>query len=282
MHRIRARIVAACIMFVAIFAFSLLIASNNARTDRSISTQLAGTQLITAKALTDHECNTTQWQFVITQIDVQADAPASVHVIWDNGASADVPLFSYTGQTAHYITTSNLSSLVTSATTSIYDTWSGQFNLSDGPCNQATTSSSSVSASSSSTSTTQATTSSTAATTTSTQATTTTTKATTTTSDQVSSTSNDVTTTSAPGTTTSATVLDTTIVNSTTSTTRSTGTTDPGNSTTKAPQVLAETLTNSGELARTGANTTLLVTVALALLAFGAVIVLTIRRRIAS
>ncbi len=92
------------------------------------------TMEISAKALTSHECNATQWQFVITQIDTEADAPASITVTFANGDVVTVALSSFTGGTAHYITTSDLDSTVVSATAQIYDAWSGEFNLSDGPC----------------------------------------------------------------------------------------------------------------------------------------------------
>ena len=108
------------------------------------------TKPISAKALTSHECNADQWQFVITQVDAQADAPTSIHVTWANSNSEDVPLSTFTGMTAHYRTTDNLDSTVTSATADIYSAWSGQFNLSDGPCGSGTSSSASSSASSSS------------------------------------------------------------------------------------------------------------------------------------
>ena len=93
-------------------------------------------QQISAKALTDHECDATEWHFVITQVDVESNAPASITVTWQNGASETVSLNKYTGKTAHYVTTSNLDSVVISVTTSIYDGWDGQFNLSHGPCSQ--------------------------------------------------------------------------------------------------------------------------------------------------
>lgn len=57
---------------------------------------------------------------MITQIDVAADAPATIHVTWANGQSEDVPLLTFTGHTAHYTTTSNLDSTVASATAVIY------------------------------------------------------------------------------------------------------------------------------------------------------------------
>ncbi len=92
-------------------------------------------QQISAKALTDHECNSDEWHFVINQIDMESNAPASIHVTWANGQEADVARGNFTGGVAHYTTTANLNSTVTSATATIYDSWSGQFNLSHGPCN---------------------------------------------------------------------------------------------------------------------------------------------------
>jgi hypothetical protein len=94
---------------------------------------------ISAKALTSHECDSTEWHFVITQIATAGDAPASITVTWSNGDSEVVPLAKYTGKTAHYVTTSNLDSTVVSATATIYDGWTGQFNLSHGPCGGPTT-----------------------------------------------------------------------------------------------------------------------------------------------
>lgn len=117
---------------------------------------------IDAKALTDHECNVTEWHFVINQIDVEANAPASIHVTWADG-SADIALDTFTGGVAHYRSTAHLDSTVLSATASIYAQWSGQFNLSHGPCNQTTTTTST-----STTSTTLGTTTTTIGTTTST------------------------------------------------------------------------------------------------------------------
>jgi hypothetical protein len=92
------------------------------------------TKPITAQALTDHECDSTEWHFLINQIDSEANAPGSISVVWANGGSEAVPLDKFTGKTAHYATTSNLDSTVVSATAQIYTGWSGQFNLSHGPC----------------------------------------------------------------------------------------------------------------------------------------------------
>ena len=94
----------------------------------------SGTKTIEAKALTSHGCDSSEWHFVITQVESAASAPGSITVNWANGGSQAVPLDKVTGGTAHYATTSNLDSTVTSATTSIYQDWSGQFNLSHGPC----------------------------------------------------------------------------------------------------------------------------------------------------
>jgi hypothetical protein len=92
------------------------------------------TKQISAKALADHECNSTEWHFVITQVDTEAHAAASIHVTWANGSSENVALDKFTGGVAHYVTTANLDSTVVSATAQIYAGWSGQFNLSHGPC----------------------------------------------------------------------------------------------------------------------------------------------------
>lgn len=89
---------------------------------------------IIAKSLTSHGCDSTEWHFVITSVDTEADAPASITVTWANGQTETVALTKFTGGVAHYSTTDNLSSTVTSATTQIYTGWSGQFNLSHGPC----------------------------------------------------------------------------------------------------------------------------------------------------
>jgi hypothetical protein len=92
---------------------------------------------ITAKALTDHECNSTEWHFVITGVTA-ANAPQSIEVTWANDDTETVPLLRVTGGVAHYVTTSNLDSTVVSATAVIFAGWSGQFNLSHGPCGPTT------------------------------------------------------------------------------------------------------------------------------------------------
>src|SRR5947209_3326917 len=69
---------------------------------------------IHAKALNDHECDSSEWGFVITQVHDQGSAPSSIDVTWANGDSETVNLSDFTGHTAHYITTSNLDSRVVS------------------------------------------------------------------------------------------------------------------------------------------------------------------------
>ena len=83
-------------------------------------------QTITAKALTAHECDSTEWHFVINQVNTEANAPTSITVEWANGASEVVPLAMFTGKVADDVTTSNLDSTVVSATTEIYTGWTAQ------------------------------------------------------------------------------------------------------------------------------------------------------------
>jgi hypothetical protein len=89
---------------------------------------------IRAKALTNHQCDSTEWHFVINQIDSAAKAPQSITVKWANGDKKVVPLSKFKGGVAHFVTTSNLNRTVVSARAEIYSGWSGQFNLSHGPC----------------------------------------------------------------------------------------------------------------------------------------------------
>lgn len=99
----------------------------------SPSRALAETISVNPGSLTSHTCDSTEWHFVITGLGDPNDAPASIHVTWANGASADVPLDNVTGGTAHYRTTSNLDSTVTGATAEIFAEFN-TFNLSHGPC----------------------------------------------------------------------------------------------------------------------------------------------------
>lgn len=92
-----------------------------------------GTKTISAQALSDHSCDSTEWHFVITQISEPILAPPAISVQWANGISTGVILDRVTGGVAHYSTTANLSSTVVNAWTEIYADWDGQFNLSHGP-----------------------------------------------------------------------------------------------------------------------------------------------------
>jgi hypothetical protein len=136
---------------------------------------------VNQSSLSSHACDSTEWHFIITQIDVEAHAPASIHVTWANGASANVSLSAFTGHTAHYTTTANLNSTVTNATASIYDSWDGTFVLSHGPCGVPTTTPTTTTTTPTTTTTTPTTTTTTPTTTTTTPTTTTTTPTTTTT-----------------------------------------------------------------------------------------------------
>jgi hypothetical protein len=99
-----------------------------------VSTAYAATIEVKVGSLTDHGCDSTEWHFIINQIDEEANAPTSITVKWANGQTEVVPLDKFTGGAAHYATDSNLDSTVVSATAEIYDGWSGQFVLSHGPC----------------------------------------------------------------------------------------------------------------------------------------------------
>ena len=89
---------------------------------------------IHASTLTDHASSSTEWHFVITQ--VEGTPPASITVQWSNGTSSVLPLAKLTGGTAHYSTTQHLGDGVTvvGATAVVPEgTTVGNFNLSHGP-----------------------------------------------------------------------------------------------------------------------------------------------------
>ena len=91
---------------------------------------------VQAQALVNHECIASEWHFLITQLDSESQAPAFIRVTWANGQTLDVARTGFTGKTAHYTIAVNLNSRVTSAVagTALPSGWSGQFNLSHGPC----------------------------------------------------------------------------------------------------------------------------------------------------
>ena len=88
-------------------------------------------QYVTAKL--DGDCNATEWHFVITGITGNIQAPDSIRVHWGN-VYEEVPRVAVTGETAHYSTTHYLDKTVTLAEVYMSKSWSGQFNLSHGPC----------------------------------------------------------------------------------------------------------------------------------------------------
>lgn len=93
-----------------------------------------GTLTIYAHALSDHECDSTEWHFIINRVSPASNAPASISVSFANGDTVTAPLEGVTGKAAHYTTTADLTSTVVSATAQIYAGWTGQFVLSHGPC----------------------------------------------------------------------------------------------------------------------------------------------------
>jgi hypothetical protein len=115
---------------IAILIVGLLVGTTTA--DSAASPQQS-TKLIVAKAMDDHECDPGEWHFVITSVR-DLEAPASIAANWSNGSSASISLGRVTGGVAHYTTTAHLSARVIGATAHIALTWSGQFNLSHGPC----------------------------------------------------------------------------------------------------------------------------------------------------
>ena len=119
---------------LAAFVTALLAFVGMGGASAAFATGGSSTTSISAKALDSHGCDSSEWHFVITQVASEAQAPASISVEFANGKTVSVSLDKVTGGTAHYATTQYLDSKVVSATTNIYEGWSGQFNLSHGPC----------------------------------------------------------------------------------------------------------------------------------------------------
>ena len=91
-------------------------------------------QVIYAKGLSSHGCDDTEWHFIITQVEPPELAPAEIYVTWTDGSQETLPLDGVTGKSAHYYWYNHLEVPVQEAWTEIYDGWSGEFNLSHGPC----------------------------------------------------------------------------------------------------------------------------------------------------
>ncbi|MGC8839663.1 MAG: SpaA isopeptide-forming pilin-related protein, partial [Anaerolineae bacterium] len=81
-----------------------------------------------------YSCDEDEWHFVINQIADPSLAPPSITVRWADGSVEVLPLKTVSGGVAHYYWYGHLDSLVVEAWTDIYVEWSGEFNLSHGPC----------------------------------------------------------------------------------------------------------------------------------------------------
>jgi len=85
-----------------------------------------------------HECDTTEWHFIINGVDKnQSPIPAEITIYWSNGATETVALGEpVTATVLHFYSYSHLVDGVypTDATAVIYDAYGGNFNLSHGPC----------------------------------------------------------------------------------------------------------------------------------------------------
>jgi hypothetical protein len=95
---------------------------------------------IFAKALVDHECDDSEWHFVINQVKSRDFCPATISVTWANGDNRNVTLDAEpkSKTVCHYTTDANLDSPVIEAKAEIYEEWEGNFNLSHGPCGEPT------------------------------------------------------------------------------------------------------------------------------------------------
>jgi hypothetical protein len=83
--------------------------------------------------LPEKSCDSTQWHWIINQIDKASDVPPFITVTFSTGDTVQVPLDKTTpGIVAHYSTTLHLTdgAVVTNATVQIYSGWSGRFVLS--------------------------------------------------------------------------------------------------------------------------------------------------------
>lgn len=86
-----------------------------------------------AKAITDYSCDESAWHFVITDMHDHA-APGSISVTFEDSTTEAISLEKVTGNVAHYTSAENADLRVSSATAQLPSDWSGQFNLSSGPC----------------------------------------------------------------------------------------------------------------------------------------------------
>jgi len=122
-------------VLVAIGAALILLAGTTGRSAALTVTAPAGAVHLHEPTLTDHDCDATEWHFVINKIS--GDAPATITVEWSNGTTSTLPMTHETMTTAHYSSTEHLDDGVVPV-----DAWFmpvegstyGMFNLSHGPC----------------------------------------------------------------------------------------------------------------------------------------------------
>jgi len=97
-----------------------------------------GTQNITVKQSNVEPggdgCVEGEWHLVINQIENESLAPNSVNVLFNDGHTHTESLTKFTGKVAHYTIFYHLTNTLITATTDIYDDWSGQFVVSHTPC----------------------------------------------------------------------------------------------------------------------------------------------------
>jgi hypothetical protein len=210
-----------------------------------------GTVHVKTSSLTDHDCDFTEWHFVITQIDEAANAPASITVKFSGGATVVVALEKFTGGVAHYTTTQHLGETVIDATAILYVGWSGEFNLSHGPCAPTTTTTIGSSTTGGATTTTTIGSSITAGPTTTIGSSTTAGGSTTTTTIGSSTTAGPTTTTTIGSSTTAGGSTTTTTIGSSTTAGGSTTTTTIGSSTTAGGSTTTTTIGSSTTAAPT-------------------------------
>ena len=129
---LRGFILVALFAAAAVIGLSTFLVASPGRIAEAVP--LPNGQTIYAKALTNHECDSEEWHFVINQIDDESLAPAYIQVSLSDGIEYTVLLTKFTGKVAHYTTTDALDFVVLEAKAHIYSEWSGQFNLSHGSC----------------------------------------------------------------------------------------------------------------------------------------------------
>ncbi len=117
-----------------------LVASGGTLAGAAVTQQDDAAGTIDAKAIDDHDCDETEWHFIITQVDEET-APDAIDVTYADAGLVSVGLTKVTpGGVAHYTLDAHLTDSVESASAPLpYEGWheaNGQFNLSHGPCGE--------------------------------------------------------------------------------------------------------------------------------------------------